>query len=245
MTSSPAIKRIEDGRRRKKRRAVGAGAGSDSEGSDAGAGPSGAALIVHNPNPAQQSLADLAAAFMSMLNTQSEPPKRTASRPARGPSSAGPIIEEDYSSIPGVGLGDFMGGGGGPVVIGSMPAGPGAGPAADLGVGPASAFASGPLGGDYVPLEGLEGPGMGGTPIVELPSLSGLPSFNLDELNMDNLPDMLTMPSQDLIITDEDLGAALGPGAASEAWNSTVHPPAGQAALPQHPGAQHPNNQPQ
>ncbi|KAL4548599.1 hypothetical protein Ndes2526B_g01160 [Nannochloris sp. 'desiccata'] len=224
VASSPSMKRIEDGRRRKKRRAgagaggvagvVGAAAavGSDSEGSDSGeGGPSAqdaAALIVHQPSAAQQSLADLAQAFMQLLNTQSEPAattKRAPPKPRPVPVSS-PIIEEDYTNSFG---------------------GPGAVP-----------FGGG-VGADFIPLPGVppttnSGPSYseqgGNGPIIELPSLPSLSSFNLDELDMDQLPDMLaSMPSQDLLITDADNGLV---GGLHEGWNSQIHPPAGQAQLP-------------
>ncbi|KAG7671064.1 putative Heat stress transcription factor A-1d [Nannochloris sp. 'desiccata'] len=254
VASSPSMKRIEDGRRRKKRRAgagaggvagvVGAAAavGSDSEGSDSGeGGPSAqdaAALIVHQPSAAQQSLADLAQAFMQLLNTQSEPAattKRAPPKPRPVPVSS-PIIEEDYTnSIPGM-SGAGMDFGGAPMLINSTPAdlhrnagfgGPGAVP-----------FGGG-VGADFIPLPGVppttnSGPSYseqgGNGPIIELPSLPSLSSFNLDELDMDQLPDMLaSMPSQDLLITDADNGLV---GGLHEGWNSQIHPPAGQAQLP-------------
>ena len=236
MSSSPVIKRIEDGRRRKKRRGVNTNAtdanGSDSEGSETAEPAAGQdALVIAHPNSGQQSLSDLAQAFMQLLSTQSEPVKRNPP-PPRNISTAGPIIEEDIttSSIPGMSpVGNF----GQPMVINSTPmdshnhlggGGSGGGPTAL----DSSAFGAAPFGGDFVPLSGTTD-AHGGyapdvSPIIELPSLS---SFNLDELDMDQMPDMLTMPSQDLLITDEDLNRL------HEAWNSQVHPPAGQATLPQ------------
>jgi hypothetical protein len=237
VASSPSIKRLEDGRRRKKRRAgagaggvagvVGDAAGSESEGSDSGEGPSAqdaAALVVHHPSAAQQSLADLAQAFMQLLNTQSEPTKRAPPKPRPVPS---PIIEEDYtSSIPGMNGFDLSGA---PMVINSTPAAPmGGGIGGGVGTGP---FGSGT---DFIPLPGVPtttGPSYsdGNGPIIELPSLPSLSSFNLDELDMDQLPDMLgSMPSQDLLITDADHHLA---GDLHEGWNSQIHPPAGQAHL--------------
>jgi hypothetical protein len=252
VASSPSIKRIEDGRRRKKRRAGAGGvadvvgvaaAGSDSEGSDSGEGglsaQDAAALVVHHPSAAQQSLADLAQAFMQLLNTQSEPAttKRAPPKPRPVPIPS-PIIEEDYTNtFPGMsGAGkDF---GGPPMLINSIPAdlhsngdvgAPGAG---------AVPFAGG-VGADFIPLPGVppttnSGPSYsdqrGNGPIIELPSLPSLSSFNLDELDMDQLPDMLaSMPSQDLLITDADHGLV---GGLHEEWNSQIHPPAGQAQLP-------------
>jgi HSF-type DNA-binding len=252
VASSPSIKRIEDGRRRKKRRGgavsasgvagvVGdASAGSDSEGSDSGDVPSAqdaAALIVH-PSAAQQSLADLAQAFMQLLNTQSEPTttKRAPPKPRPVPS---PIIEEDFtSSIPGMnGVMDFAGQ---PMVINSTPADVNYHNGNNLGgVGGGLGGAGGPFGvgagTEFIPLPGVPpttatGPSFseGSGPIIELPSLPSLSSFNLDELDMDRLPDMLgSMPSQDLLITDADLAGQL-----HEGWNSQIHPPAGQAHLP-------------
>jgi hypothetical protein len=236
VASSPSIKRLEDGRRRKKRRGTGAGGvagvvgdaavGSDSEGSDSGDGPSAqdaAALIVHQPSAAQQSLADLAQAFMQLLNTQNEPTtKKVPPRPRPVPS---PIIEEDYSgTIPGISEMDF----GAPMVINSTPA--------NLNGGIPAAPTTAPFGSgaDFIPLPGVPHTAIGpsfseGTgPIIELPSLPSLSSFNLDELDMDQIPDMLgSMPSQDLLITGADLAGEL-----HEGWNSQIHPPAGQAQLP-------------
>ena len=216
VSASPSIKRLEDGRRRKKRRGTdGGGGGSDSEGSDAADGAADdAALVVRNSSASgpAQGLADLASAFMQLLNTHSEPPKRTAPKPR--PSSARPIIEEapaSYTasmpaipSIPGGGIG-----GGATMVIGSTPADPAA-----------SAFAA--LTDDSF----RNALGDDDGPIVELP---GLPSLNLDDLDMDRLPDMDvlgSLPSQDLLITDEELARL------NEHWNSAVHPPAGQTAFP-------------
>lgn len=233
VASSPQIKRLEDGRRRKKRRGADTNAGSDSEGSDTTEPAVGQDAMIVHPNSAQQSLADLAQAFMQLLNTQSEQPKRNPP-PPRNPSSSRPIIEEDpssfTSSIPGIPpAGPF----GSPLVINSTPADQarmmhhGSNNSLDP-----MTFASAPLGGDFMPLSGTTDANHADLndvgPIIELPSL---PSFNLDELDMDHMPDMLSMPSQDLLITDHDLVGGL-----SEGWNSQLHPPAGQTALPRDPG---------
>lgn len=233
VASSPQIKRLEDGRRRKKRRGADTNAGSDSDGSDTAEPPAGQdALIVH-PNSGQQSLADLAQAFMQLLSSQSEPPKRNPP-PPRNASSSGPIIEEDpasfTSNIPHI---STAGGFGSPLVINSTPADQARMMHGNNNSLDPMAFGSAPLGGNFMPLSGTtdaNGAGLDDVgPIIELPSL---PSFNLDELDMDHMPDMLSMPSQDLLITDHDLVGGL-----NEGWNSQLHPPAGQAALPRDPGA--------
>ncbi|KAL4518431.1 hypothetical protein Ndes2437A_g04713 [Nannochloris sp. 'desiccata'] len=105
--------------------------------------------------------------------------------------------------------------------------------------GPGAVPFGGGVGADFIPLPGVppttnSGPSYseqgGNGPIIELPSLPSLSSFNLDELDMDQLPDMLaSMPSQDLLITDADNGLV---GGLHEGWNSQIHPPAGQAQLP-------------
>jgi len=252
VASSPSIKRIEDGRRRKKRRAGAGGvagvvgvaaAGSDSEGSDSGeGGPSAqdaAALIVRQPGAAQQSLADLAQAFMQLLNTQSEPAttKRAPPPNTRPMHVSSPIIEEDYTnSIPGI-SGAGMDLGGAPMRINSTPADPHH-VSGGLHRDGAAPFGGG-VGADFVPLPGVppttnSGPSYseqgGNGPIIELPSLPSLPSFNLDELDMDPLHDMLaSTPSQDLLINGADHGLM---GDLHEGWNSQIHPPAGQSQLP-------------
>lgn len=72
VASSPAIKRIEDGRRRKKRKGESSTSeqqdDSDTEVAGANKGVSADALVVHQQNSAQ-GLADLAKAFMQMMNT--------------------------------------------------------------------------------------------------------------------------------------------------------------------------------
>lgn len=225
VSSSPSIKRLEDARRRKKRRG-GAGAdaataaGSDSEGSDSVEGTANdGAMVVHNPQDQTQGLADLANAFMQLLTSHAEPPKRTV--PVSRPPSAGPIIEEapaSYASMP-----VSSGMPGGPLIIGSTPV---MTPTDDT--SRPSAFGLGaeefvPLSGTVDFSNGVEDAGTG--PIVELPEL---PSLNLDDLDIDRLPDMLgSMPSQDLLITDDDLAKL------NEHWNTAVHPPAGQTAFPQ------------
>jgi hypothetical protein len=236
VASSPAVKRLEDGRRRKKRRggaAAAAAAGSDSDASDPGGemGEAGAAaMVVHQPAaaPAAQGLADLAQAFMQMLNTQSAPPQRAASsRQPMRPPSAGPIIEEEGPSFGGGGGGmpaipPPAGAGAVPMVLGSTPLGDGAGAG-----GGSSTFGGGPLGGEYVPL-----PGTDASPIVELPGMSS-DSFNLSDLDLEAIHDILPMPSQDLLITDADLARL------NEAWNGEMHPPAlpgGRAELARGPG---------
>ena len=125
--------------------------------------------------------------------------------PAPAPASSGIDLDED------------------PMVIGSTPVGgPFAAPPA-----PAPAPA-GPLGAAFVPLPGFSD-GPPASPIVELPGLSD-GSFNLSDLDFGAVPDMLPMPSQDLIITDSELAKL------NEQWNSEMHAPAGQAALPQRGG---------
>ena len=123
--------------------------------------------------------------------------------------------------------------------------------------------AGAPFGGQMEQLPGLEGGGgdallnsLGGggggggvstvgggsrNAIVELPELS---SFNLDDLSdldaLDQLPDMLaSMPSEDLLITDSNMGRM------NEAWNSQVHPPAGQTSLAANPAYQQQQDQQQ
>ena len=98
---------------RKKRKGAGAAgqqAGSDSDASDtAGAAvePQGS-LVVHQP---QQSLAELAQAFSSLLNEPAAAPSARAARPSRGTrfelqgessDEAGPIIHEapSFTSMP-------------------------------------------------------------------------------------------------------------------------------------------------
>ena len=253
VASSNAIKRIEDGRRRKKRRGqdegvttttvMGEDVGSDSDASeDAKHGDDGA-LIVHPANSAQQSLADLAQAFMQMLNTQSDPPA-SKKPPPRIPSTAGPIIEEDFGNSSGgvFGGGVVVGGGS----SGMVPQHASGNDISHFGVGdpsvPMGDMTTGNVGGGGVDDDGnynnynynnnssnIVFPD--GSPIVELPSL---PSLHLDDLNLERIiDDMPSMASQDLLIHDPAAGMGMGM-ANQEGWNSMLHPPAGQAALPPH-----------
>lgn len=238
LATAPSVKRLEDGRRRKKRRAPAPGApntvttvSSESEGSDVEK-PAPDAMIVHpSSTPAAQGLADLAQAFMSLLNTS--PPPKPARRPAV--TTTGPIIEEaapgSSADLP------FAGMDGAPMMIGSTPI-----------VLDASALAPGgsgnlnTAGGDlntgmqFVPLDNTMIPTTAtmASPIVEFPGLdSGDGTLNLDDLDLSSVmpDDLMTMPSQDLLITDS------GAMNMNEGWNSLVHPPAGTALLPsEYPG---------
>lgn len=235
MSSSPSIKRIEDGRLKKKRRAHD---GSESDGSDSGEGPSTGvgnnALIVHNGKSAQQSLNDLAQAFMQLLNTQqpsstggggTDKEKRAQSR-RRQPtaSQGGPIIEEDPATLA---VSNSKGEGSSPLLVDNVPY------VEDYHTMP-SAFGGytdnyGMNGGP----EGTDGRGGGvkredniprfeslplgpdGSPVMELPMMPSLELGDFGDLS-GQLQGMMSMPSQDLLINDDDLAKL------SENWNQ-VH----------------------
>eukprot|EP00887_Chlorella_sp_A99_P007521 scaffold2.g7521.t1 len=207
VTSTPAIKRLEDGRRRKKRKGgagssagavvvVGAPAGappgagtpgdSDSEGRESPAPEAAQQLMPYQP---QQSLGDLASAFMQLLSTQSEPlPTRRERRPAQ--AGAAPIIQEPAASgslagaAPPSSAGDAPPAA--PMTLTSVPAGLAAQqpqPKQEPGGG------AGGLGaGGFVPLPGTMLPNGQGPTITELPSLE---KFSLDDVDLDNLSDIL------------------------------------------------------
>lgn len=233
MSSSPSIKRIEDGRLKKKRRAE---EGSDSDGSESGEGPSSGvgnnALIVHNGKSAQQSLNDLAQAFMQLLNTQQPAEgggdKGKKAQPGRRPpisSQGGPIIEEDPATL--AISNNSKGDGSSPLLVDSVPY------VEDYHAMP-SAF-----GGYYDDNYGLEGEPSGaggglpsrvikreedfgklgsvplgpdGSPVMELSMLPSLELGDFGDLS-GQLQGMMTMPSQDLLINDDDLAKL------SENWN--------------------------
>lgn len=235
VSSSGSIKRIEDGRRRKKRRGsaavVSADDQSDSEGSDSGntdpTGTETAALVVHNPSSQQQSLADLAEAFMQMLNT--EPPKRS-----QVPRRSTPLIEEPpaasafnsgrkYSSLEegAIPMNDFAHNNDHDDIDNDSLIQVSSKPIGSSGFVPSSLLYD-----QQQPNAAILGTDLRGhqdtrsSPIIELPLM---PSLNMDDIDLDKLPDILSMPSQDLLITDNDLAKL------NEHWNSEMHVPQGQS----------------
>jgi hypothetical protein len=197
VASTPVIKRIEDGRRRKKRKGAGDSSDSDGGADTPDGGPASQALAVAQP---QQSLADLAQAFMQLLNTRDSQPKSRGSRrrdASAGRRTTGPIIEEAPASgshfavpaampaIPLPGGGVQAGGGPAPMVIGSTPVGGYAQQQAALplsfeGIAPPSAAAAAAFNAagagaglsDFVPMGDA---GQAGAPLVPVPLPGGGP----------------------------------------------------------------------
>ncbi|KAL4858125.1 Heat stress transcription factor A-1d [Chlorella vulgaris] len=235
VSSNPDIKRIDDGRRRKKRKGA---SDSDSDGMDSpDEWADSQALALTQP---QQSLGDLAQAFMQMLSTQDMmKPRNGATRRGngsaeRGPRS-GPIIEEDPPS------GAPSGFGFDPLVKVPMPgstaqAGPAAGTQAASGATPmvinsaplatyglentagfngmpgasaaaAAAFNAAAVGTglDFVPVDG----GVAGPtpmPVPLLPPQSNVPVHPLTHNNP-----IVELPELDGFGVDLDLGDVLSP----------------------------------
>lgn len=215
VASNPMIKRIDDGRRRKKRKGAGAGGESDSDESDemGSPGEDGQALTVTGP---QQSLADLAQAFMSLLSTQDRgsKPRAGSRRGARNGDSgrrmngAGPIIEEAPATS-GSGPGGYANGNGTaaaaaaagmqsmhhPVVVTS----PGqvngsAAAAAAAAVQPQrGASGAGPMVLTATPMTALEGMAAGG---MLAPSAAAAAAFNAAVGAADFVPVPVPLPSR-------------------------------------------------
>ncbi|KAL6768493.1 HSF1 [Auxenochlorella protothecoides x Auxenochlorella symbiontica] len=230
MGGAPALQRIDDGRRRKKRRggrARAAGADSDSEGSvedsvagqgaasststaGADSGVTGGApprhdqrMIVHGGVGAGDapgepgSLAELAQAFMQLLNTQSQPigppPPFAPPAPAGGAAWLHDAAAASPPRAPAAGWGGMP-------AIPLSPPGPAHPGAMEglLGEGGArveapSLVTSSPVLGDapgFGPLDAGPGPTItevGPEPLGELPGLDG---FSLDDLEFDHLADV-------------------------------------------------------
>lgn len=182
VSSTPTIKRLEDGRRRKKRKgSSGVGGDSDSDGQESPAPEAAQQLMPYQP---QQCLSDLASAFMNLLSTQAAPAGGRRGARAEQAAQQGPIIQEPAGSGSG-GLGGLPAippvapamTPGGPMVLGSLPSGPGQHAAG----APLDSFV--PLPGTTLPENGSQGP-----TITELPELD---KFTLDDVDLDNLSDIL------------------------------------------------------
>ncbi|PSC70225.1 heat shock factor HSF8 [Micractinium conductrix] len=174
VASTPMIKRIDNGRRRKKRKGA---SDSDSDGMES-PGDNAQALSLAQPH---QSLADLAQAFMSMLSTQDRQQRsgsRRGGRDGAGGSGSrrggGPIIEEAPASSGGA-AGAGAGGFGVPPTFTAVPAV--ASPPGMAGGGGAGLNLGGRGGGvaPMVPLPGMAAPSAAAA--AAFAAAGGIPDF--------------------------------------------------------------------